>query len=162
MTRSRAFRAPTTGPATATRLAYAGAALATVALGLAVHRRGGALPPAVRDVLGDALWAAMVYWCVGAGWPRARWTARARAALAFAFGVEFSQCYHAPGVDAVRATTLGHLVLGSDFDARDLLAYALGVAGAVAAGAVGRRAFGPTIPEEPGTPVLAGRARRNG
>lgn len=134
MTRPGAFLAP----AVATRLAYAGAALATVALGLAVHRRGGALPPAVRDVLGDALWAAMVYWWVGVGWPRARWTARARAALAFAFGVEFSQCYHAPGVDAVRATTLGHLVLGSDFDVRDLLAYALGGMGAAVAEVVAR------------------------
>lgn len=116
-----------------TRLAYVGAALATLALGLAVHLRGAALPGGARDVLGDALWAAMVYWWVGAGWPGARGAARAGAALAVAFGVEFSQCYHAPGIDAVRATTLGHLALGSDFDPRDLAAYALG---GVAAGLV--------------------------
>jgi hypothetical protein len=36
-----------------------------------------------------------------------------------------------PWLDAVRATRLGHLVLGSDFDGRDLLAYAIGVLGAV-------------------------------
>jgi hypothetical protein len=30
----------------------------------------------------------------------------------------------------VRATTWGHLVLGSGFDARDLASYALGVGGA--------------------------------
>ncbi len=33
----------------------------------------------------------------------------------------------APTLDAWRATTLGHLVLGSGFDPRDLVAYALGV-----------------------------------
>ncbi|MGZ8492750.1 MAG: DUF2809 domain-containing protein [Gemmatirosa sp.] len=33
---------------------------------------------------------------------------------------------------ALRGTRLGHLVLGTDFDARDLLAYAAGVACAAA------------------------------
>ena len=121
------------------RAGYVGAALATIALGLAVHLRGDALPPALRDVAGDALWAAMVYWWLGALWPRASTAARATGALAFAFGIEFSQCYHAPRIDAVRATTLGHLVLGSDFDARDLLAYIGGVGGAVGGGALVRR-----------------------
>ncbi len=115
------------------RLAYTAAALGTMAVGLAVHFRGAALPPAVRDVLGDALWAAMVYWWIGAGWPTAGLTTRIGTALAFSFAIEFSQCYHAPGIDAVRATTLGHLVLGADFDWRDLLAYA----GGVAAGGIG-------------------------
>ena len=81
-------------------------------------------------MLGDALWAAMVYWWAGALAPSLGVGARTRAALVFAFGIEWSQCYHAPGIDAVRATPLGHLVLGSDFDARDLLAYAVGVASA--------------------------------
>lgn len=116
-----------------TRRAYLSAALLTVAIGLGVHRAGGAIPPAVRDVLGDALWAAMVYWWIGALAPRTALATRALAALAVAWGVEWSQCYHAPTIDALRATTLGHLVLGSDFDARDLLAYLVGVAGAVSA-----------------------------
>ncbi len=57
------------------------------------------------------------------------------AALAYALCVvvEVSQLYHAPWIDAVRATRLGHLVLGSGFDARDLLAYAVGVAFALLA-----------------------------
>ena len=115
------------------RAAYVAAALATIALGLAVYLRGSVLAPAVRDVAGDALWAAMVYAWVGAVWPRVSPAARGSGALAFAFGIEFSQCYHAPGIDAVRATTLGHLVLGSAFDARDLLSYAGGVGVAVLA-----------------------------
>ena len=39
--------------------------------------------------------------------------------------------YHTPAIDAIRATRIGHLVLGSGFDPRDLLAYAIGVIGAV-------------------------------
>jgi hypothetical protein len=38
--------------------------------------------------------------------------------------------YHAPWIDALRSTTLVQLVLGSGYDARDLVAYALGVAAA--------------------------------
>ena len=43
-------------------------AVETIALGLAVHRRGSALSPVVRDVLGDALW--WRWWC--GGWLRSR------------------------------------------------------------------------------------------
>jgi hypothetical protein len=52
-------------------------------------------------------------------------------ALGVCFAVEASQAYHTPGLDALRRTTIGHLVLGSDFDAWDLAAYTLGVLAAV-------------------------------
>jgi hypothetical protein len=114
------------------RLPYVALALGTTALGLAVHR--GVLPvaAAARDVLGDALWAAMLAWWVGALAPAL--ALRVRAALAFAActAVEASQLYHAPRLDALRRTAAGRLVLGSDFDPRDLAAYALGVLGAAA------------------------------
>jgi hypothetical protein len=45
----------------------------------------------------------------------------------FAWGVEFSQLYHAPWIDAIRATPPGRLVLGNTFNWPDLFAYALGV-----------------------------------
>lgn len=45
--------------------------------------------------------------------------------------METRQLYHAPALDALRRTTAGHLVLGSGFDPRDLLAYTLGVVAAV-------------------------------
>jgi hypothetical protein len=48
-------------------------------------------------------------------------------ALTICWIVEFSQLVHAPWLDGWRATTLGHLVLGSGFDPRDLVAYGLGV-----------------------------------
>jgi hypothetical protein len=106
---------------------YVALAVGTMALGLAVHRGGGALPPALRDVLGDALWAAMVSWWIAAAAPALRVSRRASAAIAFCFAVEFSQLYHAPALDAIRRTTAGHLVLGSGFDPRDFAAYAAGV-----------------------------------
>jgi len=48
-------------------------------------------------------------------------------ALAFSFLIEFSQFYHAPWIDAIRATTIGGLVLGFTFVWRDLLCYTVGV-----------------------------------
>ncbi len=45
----------------------------------------------------------------------------------FSFGIEFSQLYHAPWIDAVRATRLGGLVLGFGFLWTDLLCYSVGI-----------------------------------
>lgn len=113
------------------RLVYVGLALGTIALGLWVHR-GAALGPMARDVTGDALWATMIAWWLGAVAPRARLSTRSAVAFCICLAVELSQLIHTPSLDAVRATTFGHLVLGSGFDPRDIAAYAAGVA--VAAG----------------------------
>jgi len=94
-----------------------------------VHGRATALGAVARDVVGDALWAAMILWWVGAIAPGARLVVRAAAAYLVCASVELSQLYHSPALDAARATPLG-LVLGSGFDWRDLGAYALGVLGA--------------------------------
>ena len=126
------------------RARYLALALATIGLGLTVHWGGSALPPAVRDVLGDALWAAMVAWWAGVAAPRARPGAHSAGALAACVAVELSQLYHRPALDALRRTRVGHLVLGADFDVRDLGAYALGVVAAAMLDRVlaGRRAEG--------------------
>lgn len=113
------------------RLTYLALALATIAVGLAVHLAGRPLHPVARDLAGDALWAVMIVWWVGAAAPSSRPAARAGVSLAICFAVEIGQLYHAPAIDAVRATTAGHLVLGSGFDPRDLAAYAAGVIAAV-------------------------------
>ena len=86
----------------------------------------------MRDVLGDALWAAMIYWLISWMRPRVAPLPRAATAVAICFAVELSQLIRAGWLDALRATSAGHLVLGSDFDARDLLAYAAGIAIAAA------------------------------
>jgi hypothetical protein len=113
-----------------TRLRYLVLVITTIAIGLAVHWSPAALNPDARDVLGDALWAAMMVWIVSVVAPAARLAARSAAALAICFAVELSQLYHAPALDALRETTAGHLVLGSGFDPRDLIAYAAGVCAA--------------------------------
>lgn len=113
----------------------------TIGVGLLVHRGGLPLSATLRDVLGDALWAAMVFWWTGVMSPTARIRSRASGALLFCYAVELSQLYRTPALDALRRTTPGHLVLGSGFDPRDLAAYALGVGAAgVLEWAFGRRA----------------------
>ena len=113
------------------RTRYVALAVGTIALGLTVHWRGDALSPVVRDVLGDALWAAMVVWWISAIAPASRLPWRAAVALALCFAVEFGQLWRFPALDALRRTTAGHLVLGSGFDPRDFGAYAAGVLTAV-------------------------------
>jgi hypothetical protein len=48
-------------------------------------------------------------------------------ALMTSYSVEFSQLYQAPWINAIRATTPGHLILGSTFHGPDLAAYTIGV-----------------------------------
>lgn len=112
------------------RAGFVALAVGTIGVGLLVHGRGVTLGPVARDVVGDALWAGMIMWWVGAVAPDARLVVRSAAAYLVCAGVEVSQLAHAPALDAARATPLGGLVLGSGFDARDLGAYALGVLGA--------------------------------
>ena len=110
------------------RARFAVLAVATMATGLAVHHAPrDAIGPAARDVAGDALWATMLAWWIGALVPRVGAGARAVGTYAACVAVETSQRLHTPALDALRATTLGRLVLGSGFDARDLVAYAVGV-----------------------------------
>ena len=113
------------------RAFYFALAIGTIALGLAVNRRGGMLSPAVRDVLGDALWGAMMAWWVAVAAPAVPLQGRAVLALAICFAVEFSQLSDAPVLDALRRTTAGQLALGTGFDPRDFAAYAAGVLAAV-------------------------------
>ena len=110
-----------------TRLAYVVLALCTIAVGLLVHLRGGALGAVTQDVFGDALWAAMILWWISAVAPERTRLMRGVIVLLVCVAVELSQLVHAPLLEAVRATRMGALVLGNGFDPRDLVAYALGV-----------------------------------
>jgi hypothetical protein len=53
--------------------------------------------------------------------PTLRLAGRASIALAFAWAIELSQLYHAPGIEALRHTRLGGLVLGFGFLWSDLV-----------------------------------------
>jgi hypothetical protein len=121
----------TTMPMSGARVRYLFLAIGTIAVGMMVHVGGGFLPPVFRDVVGDALWATMMVWWMGVAAPRLPLRTRGLAALAVCVAVEFSQRYHTPFLDALRSTLPGHLVLGSDYDPRDFLAYAAGVVIAV-------------------------------
>lgn len=112
------------------RLRQLALAIGTIVVGLAVHLGGGFLPPAVRDVLGDALWAMMIVWWIGVVAPRLPLRTRGLTAFAICVAVELSQRWRTPWLDAIRDTLPGHLVLGSGYDPRDFLAYAAGVVAA--------------------------------
>lgn len=77
---------------------------------------------------GDALWALMVFLGLGLLARTASTLRLGAAAFAIAALVETSQLWHPAWLDAIRATTLGHLVLGSWFAPGDFVAYAIGVA----------------------------------
>jgi len=111
-------------------LTYVALAAGTIIIGLLVHLRGSMIGSAARDILGDALWAAMMCWWVSACAPGSRSWVRYGAAYVICAFVELSQAVHTTTLDAIRATTIGQLVLGSGFDPRDFLAYALGIAAA--------------------------------
>ena len=113
---------------TRNRALYAGLALAVVAAGLLWRSGFMPLPPVVSKYGGDALWALMVFVGFGFLLPRAPTLTVALLALTFAWGVEISQLYHAPWLEAIRATIPGRLVLGTTFNWPDLIAYAVGIA----------------------------------
>jgi hypothetical protein len=96
-----------------------------------VHAGWWPLSAAWRDITGDALWAAMIFWLIGAAFPRVRIASRGAAAYGICVTVECSQMIRAGWLDAIRTTQIGQLVLGSGFDSRDLAAYAAGVLAAV-------------------------------
>jgi hypothetical protein len=100
--------------------------VSTIALGLATRRFPGAFPAFVAQYGGDTLWAAMVFWLVALIRPQATSIHLAALAMTIAFAVEFSQLYHAPWLDALRATPLGALALGQGFLWTDLVCYAAG------------------------------------
>lgn len=91
--------------------------------------RSGLLPLSsfVSKYGGDALWALLVFVGFGFLFPRASTLRITVISFCFAWAIEFSQLYHAPWLDSIRSTKPGHLVLGSTFNAPDLLAYALGI-----------------------------------
>lgn len=122
---ARTYTSPSTSRS---RLLYAVLVLIVAALGLLWRSRFMPLPPVAAKYGGDALWALMVFTGIGFLFPRSSTLLVALLALAFSWAVEFSQLYHAPWIDAVRATLPGRLVLGSTFNWPDLPAYAFGIA----------------------------------
>lgn len=110
------------------RLLQVGATVAVIALGLASRAYPQFLPAALGKYPGDALWAMMIVFALGAIATRMRTWPLALTSLLICFGVEFGQLYQAPWIVELRSHPLGHLVLGSHFGWMDLIAYTAGVA----------------------------------
>ncbi len=109
--------------------------LMVIAAGLALRRFGYdlGLPFPVVKYGGSILWGSMVFLLVGILAGSARIGLFIMLALAIAVTVEFSRLYQTPQLDAFRLTTAGKLLLGRVFSLWNILAYAIGIAGAAAA-----------------------------
>jgi len=103
------------------------AALATIALGLTSRTGFNLFPQALSKYPGDVFWALLVFLILAIVKPA--WSTRGLAILAFGISCldEVSQLYQAPWITSIRATDLGHIVLGSAFSWLDILAYAVGI-----------------------------------
>ncbi|KPC79375.1 MULTISPECIES: DUF2809 domain-containing protein [unclassified Streptomyces] len=106
------------------RATAAAAALVTVAAGLGVRSTASG---DVAKYAGDALYTVLIHTLVVLLVPRVRPLTAAGAALAVSWAVELAQLTGAPAELAQRST-VARLVLGSTFNAPDLLWYAVGAA----------------------------------
>lgn len=101
--------------------------LLVIAAGLASRKYPQVLPSFLGKYPGDALWALAAFVLWGLILPKASTTHVALLAILTSVIDELSQLYHAPWIDAIRSTTLGHLLLGFSFSWFDILAYMVGV-----------------------------------
>jgi len=101
--------------------------ITVILLGLASRTYAHVLPEWVHLYAGDALWALMVYFLIGFIFSQKSPLWVAILALTFSYGIEISQLYHAPWIDAIRANRLGGLILGFGFLWSDLVCYGIGI-----------------------------------
>ncbi|MGW1815818.1 ribosomal maturation YjgA family protein [Streptomyces sp. NPDC002125] len=129
-------------PASAVRAAALAAAVVTVAAGLGVRAAAGG---EAAKYAGDALYTVLIHTLVVLLAPRVRPPAAAGVALAVSWVVELLQLTGVPA-DLARRSMVARLVLGSTFNAPDLLWYA---GGAALAWAVHRRLVRGGSPAHP-------------
>lgn len=113
-----------TGGTSRTRTAAALAAVLAVAAGLGIRALAQG---SVAKYAGDALYTVLILALVVIVAPRLRPLAAAGAALTFSWAVELLQLTNVPA-ELSRHSVVARLVLGSTFNAPDLLWYAVGAA----------------------------------
>lgn len=135
------------------RLHQAVGAVGVIGVGLILQSGVFPFPAVIAKYGGDALWAVVLYLAIGGLWNNRsiRWVALIT--LSGAWSVEFLQLYHAPGIDTIRATRLGHWVLGTRFNPPDLLAYVAGIGIAVLAETFKNRSLPPKTPPAVAPPI---------
>jgi hypothetical protein len=109
--------------------------LVALVIGAGLLWRSGLIPLTsfLAKYGGDSLWALVVFLCFGFTFRHSSTVRIGLAAVCFAWSIEFSQLYHAPWIDTIRATLPGRLILGSSFNRPDLIAYLVGIAPGVLA-----------------------------
>lgn len=112
------------------RLLYFLIFIFVIICGLLSRKYSFIFPVIVNDYLGDALWAAMVFYMAAFLFNKKSTVKVAIIGLSFCYCIEISQLYHAPWIDNIRNTTLGGLVLGFGFLWSDIFAYTFGVSSA--------------------------------
>ena len=118
---------PVNMPPKRNKITYAILITVTIAAGLLSRKFSFYFPALINEYIGDALWAAMIFFIFAFIFNRKKTIWIAILSLAFCYLIELSQLYHAPWIDNIRATTIGALILGFGFLWSDLLAYFLGI-----------------------------------
>lgn len=112
------------------RIVYCCAILLAIGSGLGSRAYAEHLPRFAAAHLGDALWAAMVYFGFRLLCTRRSPVIAFVLSFLFSFAIEFSQLYQAAWINDLRATLPGGLILGRGFLWIDLIRYTAGICGA--------------------------------
>jgi hypothetical protein len=99
-----------------------------IGLGLLSRKYSGFFPVQIAKYPGSALWATAVFFVVGLLLRNQTTLHVGLTAIVISTLVEFSQLLNIAWLIEIRRTSIGHLFLGSTFNAPDLLAYAIGIA----------------------------------
>ena len=108
------------------RILYLFLTIVVMILGL-LSRKINNLPYILYKYSGDCLWALMIFLLFAFIFNRRNTIFVGVIALIFSYGIELSQLYHGPLINAIRSTTLGGLVLGFGFLWSDILCYTIGI-----------------------------------
>ncbi|MER7717569.1 DUF2809 domain-containing protein [Streptomyces flaveolus] len=161
MTRTPRTRAPVEGDPLRIRLAAGVAAMVIVGAGTGLR---AVSEGEVAKYGGDALYTLLLFALVVLVAPRTTPWKAAAVALAVSWGVEFLQLTDLPAALS-RRSTAARLVLGSTFNAPDLLWYAVGAAAGWLVAHRTRRASAPVTASPsaaPAAPAGSGSRRRAG
>ncbi len=120
------------------RLPYLCALISLCVLGLLVRKQNAVSPTFFTAYFPDAAWTMAVYCGFGLLLCRGA-RLHFAASLGVSFLIELSQLWHPPFLEALRATTLGGLVLGYGFLWSDLVCYTVGACVCAVAETVARR-----------------------